>query len=159
MHSPIDRRGLLKTGSVLAALAAAPAMPTVAQAIDTGEVHPAECFHTKIGPLVDTGRISAAHRAIDEALHAAGLSSRQAFEPMIEYEDAESQYWLGHIDAYEEQLCRHFPVLAPALSGISPYDPAAIAASVLVLLAAALAAAIAPALRAAGGDPVRVMRS
>ena len=51
------------------------------------------------------------------------------------------------------------PVLAPALSGISPYDPAAIAASVLVLLAAALAAAIAPALRAAGGDPVRVMRS
>jgi ABC-type antimicrobial peptide transport system permease subunit len=49
-------------------------------------------------------------------------------------------------------------VLAPALSGISPYDPAAIVGAVLVLLAAAAIAVIAPALRAAHADPAAVLR-
>jgi predicted permease len=51
------------------------------------------------------------------------------------------------------------PVLTPALSGISPYDPAAIGGAVLALFAAALAASVAPALRAATRDPVTVLRS
>jgi ABC-type antimicrobial peptide transport system permease subunit len=50
-------------------------------------------------------------------------------------------------------------VLAPALSGISPYDPAAIAGAVAVLLVAAAAAVVLPALRAAHADPAAVLRS
>ena len=49
-------------------------------------------------------------------------------------------------------------ILAPALSGISPHDPAAIAGAVVVLLAAATIAVIAPALRAARADPAAVLR-
>jgi putative ABC transport system permease protein len=49
-------------------------------------------------------------------------------------------------------------VLTPALSGLSPYDPAAITGAVAVLLAAAIAAVVPPALRAARSDPAEVLR-
>ena len=49
-------------------------------------------------------------------------------------------------------------VLTPALLGISPYDPAAIVGAVSVLLLAATAAVIFPALRAAQADPAVVLR-
>jgi predicted permease len=49
-------------------------------------------------------------------------------------------------------------VLAPALVGVSPYDPAAILGAVGVLIAAALTAVVAPALRAAHADPAAVLR-
>lgn len=50
------------------------------------------------------------------------------------------------------------PVLTPALSGLSPHDPAAIAGGVIVLVAAALAAVLSPARRAARADPASVLR-
>jgi predicted permease len=49
-------------------------------------------------------------------------------------------------------------VLTPALSGINPYDPAAIGGAVIVLFGAAIAAVISPALRAANADPAAVLR-
>ena len=49
-------------------------------------------------------------------------------------------------------------VLTPALSGVSPYDPSAILGAVGVLLGAALAAVLSPALRAAHADPAAVLR-
>jgi predicted permease len=49
-------------------------------------------------------------------------------------------------------------ILAPALSGVSPYDPAAIGGAVAVLLAAAGIAVLLPALRAAHADPAAVLR-
>jgi predicted permease len=49
-------------------------------------------------------------------------------------------------------------ILAPALSGVSPYDPAAITGAVAVLLVAAGVAVILPALRAARADPAAVLR-
>jgi hypothetical protein len=45
-----------------------------------------------------------------------------------------------------------------AMYGVSPYDPIAIGAAVLVLLAAALAAAIVPVRRAAAIDPAKTLR-
>ena len=49
-------------------------------------------------------------------------------------------------------------VLAPALSGVNPYDPAAIVGAVAILLAAATAAVLSPALRAVHADPAAVLR-
>ena len=49
-------------------------------------------------------------------------------------------------------------VLSPALSAVSPYDPAAILGAVSVLVVAALAAVLSPALRAAHADPAAVLR-
>jgi ABC-type lipoprotein release transport system permease subunit len=48
--------------------------------------------------------------------------------------------------------------LTPALSGISPYDPAAILGAVGVLVGTALPAVVSPALRAAQADPAAVLR-
>ncbi len=50
-------------------------------------------------------------------------------------------------------------VLGPALSGISPYDPLAILGALALLLGAALAAVLSPALRAARTNPASVLRS
>jgi predicted permease len=50
-------------------------------------------------------------------------------------------------------------VLTPALSGVSPYDPAAILGALAVVLGAALAAVLSPALRAARTNPASVLRS
>jgi hypothetical protein len=49
-------------------------------------------------------------------------------------------------------------VIAPALSGVSPYDPVAIVAAVCVLAGAACAAVVSPALRAGRADPAAVLR-
>ena len=49
-------------------------------------------------------------------------------------------------------------VLAPALSGVNPYDPAAIVGAVVVLLGAATVAVLSPALRAGHADPAAVLR-
>ena len=49
-------------------------------------------------------------------------------------------------------------VLTPALSGISPYDPAAILGAVGVLVGTALPAVVSPALRAARTDAAAVLR-
>lgn len=50
-------------------------------------------------------------------------------------------------------------VLTPALSGLSPYDPPAILGALAVLIGAALAAVLSPALRAARTNPASVLRS
>ena len=50
-------------------------------------------------------------------------------------------------------------VLAPVLSGLSPYDPAAIVGSVLVIAVSAAAAVVMPALRAARVDPTSLLRA
>lgn len=49
-------------------------------------------------------------------------------------------------------------VLTPVLSGLSPYDPAAIGGAVAVLLAAATAAVISPAIRASRADAAAGLR-
>ena len=49
-------------------------------------------------------------------------------------------------------------VLAPALSGVNPYDPAAIVGAVVVLLGAAPSPSCSPALRAVHADPAAVLR-
>jgi len=50
-------------------------------------------------------------------------------------------------------------VLAPALSGVSPYDPAAIIGALSILLIAATAAVLTPAIKAARANPANVLKS
>jgi hypothetical protein len=49
-------------------------------------------------------------------------------------------------------------VLTPALSGLSPYDRTAIAGALIVLLGAATAAVLSPALRASRASPSAALK-
>jgi hypothetical protein len=112
----MTRRHALRFPPILAAALALPLGNAAAEATEPAEpeiVHPAMCFHDKYrSPVTAHEYIEAEHR------FSAMLSPAQ-YSAWRELENLHFEHRVSEEDSFIDELCRHFPGLAPAIRAVA----------------------------------------
>ena len=107
----MDKR--LKVPAAFTAAFGAEAAPVTLKPEDSPEVHALECFHEKYRPTVDRTE----RRQLNDALRSE-LTDRQ-WTMVVKLSDLESDGMLAEQDTFVDELCRHFPGMAPTIRAVA----------------------------------------